>query len=120
MLSDKDANGRTGVGRMCSEYNDVDYRLNKCITPAEYELRVGRFYRGKIWRDDILPFPVYLKHCIQAASSHGTGVYENFIRTSFLADGVTTIEEYIAANENLLSGEVSAYMLQALFSNPFE
>lgn len=92
----------TGTGRMCTQYTDADYRLNKCVTVAEYESRVGQYYGGKIWREDILPFPVYLKHCLDAASSHGTAVYQNFLESSFLADGVTTIKAFLQANPSYL------------------
>src|SRR5262249_26062142 len=63
------------VARMCTENDDENYLLNKCVTPSEYYRRVGRFYTGRIWRDDILPFPTYLQHCLQAARQHGEEVY---------------------------------------------
>ncbi|MBN1005605.1 gamma-glutamylcyclotransferase [Amphritea pacifica] len=83
------------VGRMCTGYDDLDYRLNKCVTPQEYELRVGRFYTGAIWRDDILPFPRYLAFCLQAAASQGRAVLDNFLDSSYLADGQTTLRTYL-------------------------
>ncbi|RTE64968.1 gamma-glutamylcyclotransferase [Amphritea opalescens] len=82
-------------GRMCTGYNDSDYRLNKCITPEDYELRVGRFYAGRLWRDDIRPFPRYLAFCLQAAESQGAKVLDNFLDSSYLADGVTSIRAYL-------------------------
>jgi len=82
-------------GHMCTEYNDSDYRLNKCISAGDYHRRVGQYYSGKIWRDDILPYPPYLKHCLHAAQGHGDAVLYNYLETTFLADGVTTIGDYI-------------------------
>jgi hypothetical protein len=88
-------------GRMCTGYDDMEYRLNKCITPAEYELRVGRYYTGALWRDDILPFPRYLAFCLQAASSQGDEVLDNFLDSSYLADGVTNIRTYLQQSVEL-------------------
>ncbi len=93
-----DSSQRRGAktsGRMCTGYDDMGYRLNKCITPAEYELRVGRYYKGALWRDDILPFPRYLAFCLQAASSQGEEVLNNFLDSSYLADGVTNIRTHL-------------------------
>lgn len=93
--------GTQSAGRMCTGYDDVEYRLNKCITPAEYELRVGRYYTGALWRDDILPFPRYLAFCLQAASSQGDEVLNNFLDSSYLADGVTSIRGYLRQSPEL-------------------
>lgn len=90
-----------GRGRMCTGYDDTEYRLNKCITPAEYELRVGRYYTGALWRNDILPFPRYLAFCLQAASSQGDEVLNNFLDSSYLADGVTSIRDYLKQSDRL-------------------
>ncbi|MBR9867948.1 MAG: gamma-glutamylcyclotransferase [Oceanospirillales bacterium] len=89
------------VGRMCTGYDDLEYRLNKCVTPQEYELRVGRYYTGPIWRDDILPFPRYLAFCLQAAASQGDAVLDNFLDSSFLADGRTSIRTYLQQTPEL-------------------
>lgn len=97
-----DMQGQISQGRICCDYNDRDYRLNKCVTPAEYQRRVGRFYRGDLWRGDILPFPRYLAFCLQAAESQGQGVLDNFLDSSFLADGVTTVRTYLETDSRLL------------------
>ncbi len=96
-----EGNGSVVTGRMCSEYNDVDYRINKCVTESEYYRRVGQHYPGKIWRDDVLPFPIYLKFCLRAAASHGGEVLENFLTTTFLADGITPLKDYILTEPDL-------------------
>lgn len=87
--------GERSLGRICTGYNDQDYRLNKCITDDEYQRRVGQFYSGALWRDDILPFPRYLAFCLQAASSQGEAVLDNFLDNSYLADGMTSIRHYL-------------------------
>ncbi len=87
--------GSATTGRLCAEWTDAEYRLNRCVTEAEYERRVGRFYEGALWRDDVLPCPPYLEACLEAARSLGPRVYDDFCRTSFLADGRTTIEAWL-------------------------
>jgi hypothetical protein len=101
--------GSTGYARMCTENSDENYLLNKCITESEYWRRVGRFYVGKIWREDILPFPTYLKHCLDAADSHGTNVLDNFLDFSFLADGKTSIRTYMRATPDWDAGARDRY-----------
>ena len=100
---------RTEVGRMCTENDDENYLLNKCVTPSEYFRRVGQFYCGRIWRNDILPFPTYLRHCLDAARQHGEGVYKNFVETSFLADGTTSIRAYLQKRPELVISTATPY-----------
>lgn len=97
-----DVSGPAGRGRMCTESTDDAYRC-KCGTVEAYERRVGQFYRGRIWRDDLLPFPMYLDFCLDAARTHGPAVVDNFLDTSYLADGVTTIRAYLAGRERASS-----------------
>ncbi len=97
----QEADGRRITARMCTATTDSDYRLNKCVTPGEYQRRVGRYYGGRLWRDDLLPYPRYLGFCLQAAASHGPEVLDNFLTTSYLADGVTTLQAYLQANPAL-------------------
>jgi hypothetical protein len=95
-------------GRMCTGYSDLDYRLNKCVTEAEYQRRVGQFYAGALWRRDILPNPRYLGFCLQSAASQGERVLQNFLDTSFTADG-RSLRRYLADHPGLLSDEVVEY-----------
>jgi len=88
--------------RMCTRYSDLEYRLNKCVTDEEYHERVGRYYQGPIWRDDILPFPRYLKFCLVSAAAHGSAVLDNFLDTSFLADGNTSVRQYLVTRPDLI------------------
>lgn len=101
--------GSVGRARMCTENTDENYLLNKCVTQTEYWNRVGQFYSGKIWRDDIRPFPTYLKHCLKAAQSQGSDVLDNFLDTSFLADGTTTIRRYIGETPDWAAGARDVY-----------
>ncbi|WP_020682176.1 gamma-glutamylcyclotransferase family protein [Marinobacterium rhizophilum] len=97
-----DETGSRCRGRICTGSNDMDYRLNKCVTPEEYHRRVGQYYGGSLWRDDILPYRRYLAFCLEAAASQGQAVLDNFMDSSFLADGHTSIREYLSALEPAL------------------
>ena len=88
--------GARSVGRMCTQSSDQFYRTQKCQSESEYHNRVGQYYDGLLWRDDILPYPRYLAFCLQAAHSQGQRVLDNFLDHSYLADGVTPIRTYIA------------------------
>ncbi|GGO83280.1 hypothetical protein GCM10011348_26670 [Marinobacterium nitratireducens] len=94
-----EADGGRSRGRICTRYSDAEYRLNKCITEAEYHRRVGQYYRGPLWRDDILPFPRYLSFCLRAAAEQGPGILDNFLDSSFLADGETSLRDYLARRQ---------------------
>lgn len=96
-----DMQGKSGRGRMCTSFDDTEYRLNKCVTESEYEQRVGQYYRGALWRDDILPFPPYLVFCLQSAEGAGAEVLGNFMDTTFLSDGLTSIRQYLQQNPEL-------------------
>jgi hypothetical protein len=100
--------GSVGRARMCAENTDENYLLNKCVTQTEYWNR-GRFYSGKIWRGDILPFPSYLKHCLKAPRGHGSEVLDNFLDASFLADGITSIRKYISETRDWAIGATDIY-----------
>ena len=95
--------------RMTTAITDEDYRLNKCVTDAEYHRRVGRFYGGRIRRDDVLPFPTYLAHVIRALRGVSDAVYEDFLDTTVLADGTTRLRAYLAANPDWEAGAGDTY-----------
>jgi hypothetical protein len=97
-----DEKGSGCRGRICTGSNDMDYRLNKCVTPEEYHRRVGQYYAGSLWRDDILPYRRYLAFCLEAAASQGQAVLDNFMDSSFLADGHTSIRQYLSTLEPAL------------------
>ncbi|WP_286237588.1 gamma-glutamylcyclotransferase [Neptuniibacter halophilus] len=96
-----DAEGQRARGRICTESSDDYYRRQKCRNEAEYQQRVGQYYTGKLWRNDILPFPRYLAFCLQAAEGHGAAVLDNFLDQSFLADGCTSLRCYLTDHPEL-------------------
>lgn len=104
--------GEAVRARLAVSTSDEDYRLNKCVTEAEYHHRVGRYYGGKLWRDDVLPFPTYLAHVLRAARSAGDEVYANVLDTTWLADRRTSLRAYLAANPawEAAAGDTYSYL----------
>lgn len=96
----EEGDGSTTIGRLCAEWSDEDYRLNRCVTRAEYERRVGRRYDGPLWRDDIRPSPPYLDACLEAARALGPDVHEDFLETTFLADGRRSLRVWLANGDS--------------------
>ncbi|RZC80709.1 hypothetical protein C5167_043284 [Papaver somniferum] len=82
---------------LCGRYSDKEYFEFRCKGSKEiYHERYGRYGIEKIWRDDILPCRVYLRHCVLAAKNLGDVAYNNFLDHTFLGDRRTTIREYLA------------------------
>ncbi|WP_031550203.1 hypothetical protein [Parvularcula oceani] len=109
MVDTVDAEGRVTPARMTTGTTDEDYRLNKCVTEDEYYRRVGQYYPGRLWRDDVLPFPTYLSHILRAVRSVSDEVYQDFLDTSFLADGETSIRDYIRITPDWEQGAGASY-----------
>lgn len=82
---------------VCARYTDEEYFQFRCKGSKElYFQRYGRYNIQKIWRDDILPCRVYLRHCVLAAKNLGEEAYDNFLDHTFLGDRRTTVREYFA------------------------
>ena len=98
---------------VCCRYSDEEYRELRCADDNEYYQRYGRFGIDKIWRDDVLPCRVYLRHCVLAARNLQSlydevddeclDTCEDFLKTTFLADRKTTIEEHLANNPDIMA-----------------
>jgi hypothetical protein len=56
----------------------------------------------QIWRDDILPCRVYLRHCVLAAKSLGEDVLENFLDNTWLGDRKTNLRAYLDAHPQIM------------------
>ncbi|OVA02599.1 hypothetical protein BVC80_9091g106 [Macleaya cordata] len=81
---------------LCGRYSDEEYFQFRCKGSKEiYFQRYGRYGIDKIWRDDILPCRVYLRHCVLAAKNLSDVAYNNFLDHTFLGDRKTTIREYL-------------------------
>lgn len=88
-------------GLMCTTASDEWYKTQKCISSSDYENRVGRYYQGAIWRNDIFPYPRYLQFCLRSAAEQGQTVLDNFLDSSFLADGQTSLRSYLQSAPEL-------------------
>ncbi|TVU18962.1 hypothetical protein EJB05_35085 [Eragrostis curvula] len=87
----------TNPAVVCARYSDEEYFQERCKGSKElYYQRYGRYNIDKIWRDDILPCRLYLRHCVLAAKNLGEPAYSNFLDHTYLGDRKTTIREYLA------------------------
>ncbi|PKU74629.1 uncharacterized protein LOC110104004 isoform X1 [Dendrobium catenatum] len=88
----------TNSAVLCARYSDEEYFQIRCKGNKDiYFQNYGRFNIHKIWRDDILPCRVYLRHCVLAAKNLGEAAYDNFLDHTFLSDRKTTIREYLSS-----------------------
>eukprot|EP00164_Ancoracysta_twista_P010133 GFYU01015201.1.p1 GENE.GFYU01015201.1~~GFYU01015201.1.p1 ORF type:complete len:245 (+),score=12.64 GFYU01015201.1:36-770(+) len=99
----------SGVGTMCSKGTDDDYRARHCqlsiagSTSCTCVLCQLRTYNvDKIWRDDILPCRVYLRHCVLAAKHLSAEVHDNFLDSTFLGDRRTTIRQHLLNDPSIM------------------
>ncbi|AQK93026.1 uncharacterized protein [Zea mays] len=82
---------------VCARYSNEEYFQERCRGSKEiYNKYYGRYNIDKIWRDDILPCRLYLRHCVLAAKNLGEPAYSNFLDHTYLGDRKTTIREYLA------------------------
>ncbi|RYR12976.1 hypothetical protein Ahy_B04g070219 isoform E [Arachis hypogaea] len=82
---------------LCTRYSDEEFLHIRCKGSKEvYFQQYGRWNIDKIWRDDVFPCRVYLRHCVLAAKNLGDTAYDNFLDHTYLADRKTTIREYLA------------------------
>ncbi|ESR32728.1 hypothetical protein CICLE_v10005508mg [Citrus x clementina] len=82
---------------LCARSSDEEFFQIRCKGSKEiYFHHYGRYNIDKIWRDDILPCRVYLRHCVLAAKNLGDEAYNNFLDHTSLGDRKTTIREYLA------------------------
>jgi len=59
-----------GQALACLAYSDEEYKRVRLGGSSEaFEQAYGRFGLTRVWRDDILPCPVYLRHVVLAAAS---------------------------------------------------
>ncbi|KAJ4956195.1 hypothetical protein NE237_012978 [Protea cynaroides] len=87
----------TSPAVLCARYSDEEYFHVRCEGNKElYFQRYGRYNIHQIWRDDILPCRVYLRHCVLAAKNLGDAAYDDFLDHTFLGDRKTTIRQYFA------------------------
>ncbi|XP_044484976.1 uncharacterized protein LOC123210586 [Mangifera indica] len=92
-----DGKPSTNPAVLCARSSDEEFFQIRCKGSKEiYFQHYGQYNIDKIWRDDILPCRVYLRHCVLAAKNLGNEAYNNFLDHTFLGDRKTTIREYLA------------------------
>ena len=68
----------------------------------------GRWWQGhKLSRADLMPHPGYFEICRQGASALGVDFLEYFLDSSFLADGETTVRDWLVSIGSHTSAERS-------------
>ncbi|KAJ8465670.1 hypothetical protein OPV22_028222 [Ensete ventricosum] len=81
---------------VCARYSDEEYFQIRCKGNKDiFFQHYGRYNIQKIWRDDILPCRIYLRHCVLAAKNLGEAAYENFLDHTFISDRKTSIRLYL-------------------------
>lgn len=89
---------------MCARYSDEEYRRDRLNgSEEEYHRKYGRWGIDKIWRDDIFPCRVYLRHCVLASQKQGEDVYNNFLDHTFLGDRKTTVRQWLEQNPSIMT-----------------
>ncbi|URD88859.1 hypothetical protein MUK42_27310 [Musa troglodytarum] len=82
----------------CARYSDEEYFQIRCKGNKDiFFQHYGRYNIQKIWRDDILPCRIYLRHCVLAAKNLGEAAYENFLDHTFISDRKTSIRRYLTS-----------------------
>ncbi|GIL88461.1 hypothetical protein Vretimale_15378 [Volvox reticuliferus] len=98
-----DLNG-VSIGRkavICARNTDAAYRAMRC-PPDEWARRWAVHGISRVWRDDVLPCRVYLRHCVLAARSLGPEAEDSFLNDTYLADRRTTIGEYLRLHPDIM------------------
>ncbi|RUO95734.1 LOW QUALITY PROTEIN: hypothetical protein BC936DRAFT_143340 [Jimgerdemannia flammicorona] len=85
---------------MCVKYTDEGFKAK--IGQAEFDRITRECGIDRIWRDDVFPCRVYLRHCVLASQSFGEDAYASFLDNTYLADRRTTIREYLKQNPDIL------------------
>ncbi|RUS24300.1 hypothetical protein BC938DRAFT_473809 [Jimgerdemannia flammicorona] len=85
---------------MCVKYTDEGFKAK--IGQAEFDRITRECGIDRIWRDDVFPCRVYLRHCVLASQSFGEDAYASFLDHTYLADRRTTIREYLKQNSDIL------------------
>lgn len=107
----------TSPAVLCARFSDEEYLQIRCKGSQEiYFQRYGQYNIHKIWRDDILPCRLYLRHCILAAKNLGDEAYNNFLDHTFLGDRKTTIREYLVTTGLGIMEEEPLESIKAVYS----
>ncbi|XP_020599585.1 uncharacterized protein LOC110038996 isoform X2 [Phalaenopsis equestris] len=106
----------TNSAVVCACYSDEEYFQIRCKGNKDiYFQNYGRYNIHKIWRDDVLPCRVYLRHCVLAAKNLGEAAYDNFLDHTFLSDRKTTIREYLSSTGSGIMQEIPPEALKSRY-----
>ncbi|KAG5189614.1 hypothetical protein JKP88DRAFT_256992 [Tribonema minus] len=104
----------TGTGLMCARSTDAAYlaRWGQSIMDERY----GAYGITSVWDawhpgSGILPCPVYLRHCMLAATAQGSRVLDSFLDETFLSDRVTTVRQHLHARPDIMETEPPAHLI---------
>jgi hypothetical protein len=86
---------------ICARNTDENYRKTRC-PPEEWERRYGKHGLTSIWRDDVLPCRVYMRHCVLAATKLGPIAEASFLDGTVLADRSTTVRQWLEKNPEIM------------------
>ncbi len=96
--------GADRLAVVCARWDDASYKAARC-PPEEWARRYAPHGLAAVWDvgGDVLPCRAYLRHCALAAAALGPAAEASFMRSTFLADGETTIGEWLAARPEILA-----------------
>merc|ERR1712226_183302 len=81
--------------------DDETYRTARC-PPEEFQRRYGQYGIDRVWRKDILPCPVYLRHCTLSAKTLCAEAHDSWLDNTYLADGTTPLRRYLTERPEVL------------------
>eukprot|EP00475_Leptophrys_vorax_P026476 TRINITY_DN3738_c0_g1_i1.p1 TRINITY_DN3738_c0_g1~~TRINITY_DN3738_c0_g1_i1.p1 ORF type:complete len:238 (-),score=64.95 TRINITY_DN3738_c0_g1_i1:113-826(-) len=93
-----------GQGIICGKSSDEEYIRERLGGSHEAFLKLwSKHGIDRVWRDDIFPCRVYLRHCLLAAKgASAPECYENFLNHTYLGDRLTTIGKYMEKNADIM------------------
>jgi hypothetical protein len=93
-----------GKGIICGKSSDEEYIKERLGGSKQAFLDMWSKYGiDRVWRDDIYPCRVYLRHCLLAAKNASEPeCYGNFLNSTFLGDRTTTIGQYMETHADIM------------------
>lgn len=89
---------------LCTAWDDSSYKKHRC-PPDEWNRRYTQFGIDRVWRDDVLPCRVYLRHCVLAAQKLGPVAFDSFLEHTYLANRTTNVRQYLNRDPSIMTEE---------------
>lgn len=86
---------------LCAANTDEHYKATRC-PPEEWQRRWGIHGVSSVWRSDVLPCRVYLRHCVLAAQGLCQEAYASFLDGTYLADRHTTVRQWLERHPEIM------------------